>query len=79
MGAGIRIGSRLSAIARDIRHRLFLGVLHHTGSMWEALENVKPLTKMDGQLFIAIYNELGSVTDEWLKIKRRYNHYPPHF
>ena len=30
------------------------GVLHHTGHMWEALENVAPLVKSRGQLFIAI-------------------------
>jgi len=33
------------------------GVLHHTGHMWEALENVAPLVKSRGQLFIAIYNK----------------------
>jgi 2-polyprenyl-6-hydroxyphenyl methylase/3-demethylubiquinone-9 3-methyltransferase len=52
------------------------GVLHHTGEMWQALENVKRLTKLGGQLFIAIYNELGAVTDDWRKVKRRYNELP---
>src|ERR1700727_538380 len=33
------------------------GVLHHTGSMWEALDNVKPLTPIGGKLMIAIYND----------------------
>src|SRR6476620_8267566 len=28
------------------------GVLHHTGSMWSALENVAPLVKARGALFI---------------------------
>ena len=32
------------------------GVLHHTGAMWEALENVAPLVAPKGMLFIAIYN-----------------------
>lgn len=32
------------------------GVLHHTGSMWQALENVAPLVAPGGTLFIAIYN-----------------------
>ena len=53
------------------------GVLHHTGQMWQALDNVKPLVRMGGQLFIAIYNDLGVVTDRWREIKRRYNALPP--
>ena len=52
------------------------GVLHHTGDMWSALQNVKPLTRLGGQLFIAIYNDLGAVTSRWLAIKRRYNALP---
>ena len=32
------------------------GVLHHTGAMWQALDNVRPLVKPGGKLFIAIYN-----------------------
>jgi 2-polyprenyl-3-methyl-5-hydroxy-6-metoxy-1,4-benzoquinol methylase len=52
------------------------GVLHHTGEMWSALENVKPLVRLGGQLFIAIYNDLGAVSDKWLTIKRRYNALP---
>jgi 2-polyprenyl-3-methyl-5-hydroxy-6-metoxy-1,4-benzoquinol methylase len=52
------------------------GVLHHTGAMWQALENVKPLAKIGGQLFIAIYNDLGAVTDDWRLIKQRYNSLP---
>lgn len=52
------------------------GVLHHTGKMWEALENVKSLVPLDGTLFIAIYNDLGPETDRWADIKRRYNSLP---
>ena len=52
------------------------GVLHHTGQMWAALDNVKPLPKIGGQLFIAIYNDLGQVTDDWAAIKARYNSLP---
>lgn len=48
------------------------GVLHHTGSMWEALENVKPLVKPDGRLYIAIYNDRGEKSLMWLKRKQRY-------
>lgn len=52
------------------------GVLHHTGKMWEALSNVKPLVRQGGQLFIAIYNDLGSTTDAWADIKQTYNRLP---
>src|SRR5687768_17002539 len=41
------------------------GVLHHTGSMWQALDNVKPLVAERGHLYIAIYNDLGEITDRW--------------
>ena len=52
------------------------GVLHHTGAMWEALENVKPLVADGGQLFIAIYNDQGEATDQWARIKQKYNALP---
>jgi 2-polyprenyl-3-methyl-5-hydroxy-6-metoxy-1,4-benzoquinol methylase len=52
------------------------GVLHHTGQMWAALDNVKSLVKHGGQLYVAIYNDLGAVTDHWRTIKRTYNRLP---
>lgn len=52
------------------------GVLHHTGQMWTALDNVKPLVKVGGQLYIAIYNDQGAITDRWARVKRRYNALP---
>lgn len=52
------------------------GVLHHTGAMATALANVKPLVPVGGRLFIAIYNDLGEVTDRWWRIKRLYNSLP---
>lgn len=48
------------------------GVLHHTGDMWTALENVGPLVRPGGQLFVAIYNDQGSTSRRWTAIKRRY-------
>ncbi len=48
------------------------GVLHHTGAMWKALENTKPLLKPDGLLYIAIYNDRGETSQMWLKRKQRY-------
>jgi 2-polyprenyl-6-hydroxyphenyl methylase/3-demethylubiquinone-9 3-methyltransferase len=52
------------------------GVLHHTGGMWDALENVAPLVKPGGSLFIAIYNDAGESTRRWTIIKRIYNKSP---
>ncbi len=52
------------------------GVLHHTGAMWQALENVVPLIKERGQLFISIYNDQGGPSARWLRVKRTYNALP---
>jgi SAM-dependent methyltransferase len=52
------------------------GVLHHTGTMAVAFANIEPLVPIGGRLFIAIYNDLGVVTDRWWQIKRRYNALP---
>lgn len=48
------------------------GVLHHTGNMWQALENVCLSVKEGGLLFIAIYNDLGRTSKRWWKIKKFY-------
>lgn len=48
------------------------GVLHHTGNMWKALENVAPLVKKGGKLFIAIYNWQPLMTPVWTRIKKTY-------
>lgn len=48
------------------------GVLHHTGQMWNALENMIPLVKPDGLLAVAIYNDQGITSRAWLKIKQTY-------
>jgi 2-polyprenyl-6-hydroxyphenyl methylase/3-demethylubiquinone-9 3-methyltransferase len=55
------------------------GVLHHTGAMWNALENVSTLVKEDGRLFVAIYNDQGKKSDLWRLVKRTYNHAPRGF
>src|SRR3990172_6446316 len=52
------------------------GVLHHTGRMWEALENIAPLVKSEGRLFIAIYNDQGRASAMWLAVKKIYNMLP---
>jgi 2-polyprenyl-6-hydroxyphenyl methylase/3-demethylubiquinone-9 3-methyltransferase len=55
------------------------GVLHHTGAMWKALENVTVAVKPGGCLFIAIYNDQGKQSRRWLAVKKRYNEFPPVF
>jgi len=48
------------------------GVLHHTGDMWKALENVSSMLAKNGQLFIAIYNDQGRRSLGWKKVKKLY-------
>lgn len=48
------------------------GVLHHTGKMWDALENASRLVENGGKLFIALYNDTGSQADRWRWIKKTY-------
>jgi 2-polyprenyl-3-methyl-5-hydroxy-6-metoxy-1,4-benzoquinol methylase len=52
------------------------GVLHHTGRMWEALDNAAIPVASGGTLFIAIYNDAGSQSRRWHSIKRLYNRLP---
>jgi 2-polyprenyl-3-methyl-5-hydroxy-6-metoxy-1,4-benzoquinol methylase len=52
------------------------GVLHHTGQMWRALENVAFAVAPGGKLFISIYNDTGSQSRRWKWIKRKYNELP---
>jgi 2-polyprenyl-6-hydroxyphenyl methylase/3-demethylubiquinone-9 3-methyltransferase len=51
------------------------GVLHHTGSMWQALDNVIGCVEPRGRLQIALYNEHRN-SARWLKIKRICNKWP---
>ena len=55
------------------------GVLHHTGSMWQALTNVVALVKSDGKLAIAVYNDQGRMSKHWLLVKKTYNRLRPGF
>jgi len=52
------------------------GVLHHTGDMWQALENITTLLTPQGTLFIAIYNDQRGRSRRWLYLKRLYNQHP---
>jgi SAM-dependent methyltransferase len=52
------------------------GVLHHTGNVWEALENAVSCVSPGGYLYIALYERemhRGRKASFWLKIKKAYN------
>lgn len=49
------------------------GVLHHTGHMWQALENAALPTQPGSAFFIALYNYQPFATTYWTTIKRAYN------
>lgn len=49
------------------------GVLHHTGDMWRALDNISLCVAPGGRLFISIYNDQGWLSQWWTGVKRRYN------
>jgi 2-polyprenyl-6-hydroxyphenyl methylase/3-demethylubiquinone-9 3-methyltransferase len=48
------------------------GVLHHTGDMWQAFNNVAELVDKNGLLFIAIYNHCNIASKFWWRIKKLY-------
>ncbi len=48
------------------------GVLHHTGAMWQALENIVPCTNDNGKLYISLYNDQGTRSKIWWWIKKIY-------
>jgi 2-polyprenyl-6-hydroxyphenyl methylase/3-demethylubiquinone-9 3-methyltransferase len=49
------------------------GVLHHTGNMWRAIENIVPLVDEKAALFISIYNDQGPLSLFWRSLKKFYN------
>jgi 2-polyprenyl-6-hydroxyphenyl methylase/3-demethylubiquinone-9 3-methyltransferase len=48
------------------------GVLHHTGSMWSAIDNALIPLAQGGKLFISIYNDQGRKSKIWERVKRGY-------
>lgn len=48
------------------------GVLHHTGAMWQALENATLPLVDQGKLYISIYNDQGGISRFWRGVKRFY-------
>jgi len=52
------------------------GVLHHTGSMWEAMNNAAGLGKNGSLYYIALYDyeiHVDPTPEFWLDVKQRYN------
>jgi SAM-dependent methyltransferase len=52
------------------------GVLHHTGAMWQALQNAMIPLADDGALAIAIYNDQGWISAYWRRVKYAYTVHP---
>jgi SAM-dependent methyltransferase len=52
------------------------GVLHHTGDMTRAWENVARAVAPGGRLFISIYNDQGRKSRIWSIVKRTYHRVP---
>ncbi len=68
-------GDRMRALGQfDIVYSW--GVLHHTGRMWQALEHAALPVAPGGRLVVAIYNDLGSRSRRWHRIKKTYNELP---
>jgi 2-polyprenyl-6-hydroxyphenyl methylase/3-demethylubiquinone-9 3-methyltransferase len=62
-------------LARAGRHDIVYswGVLHHTGALWQAMENVAAAVAPGGQLFIAVYNDQQWMSRYWKGVKQAYN------
>jgi SAM-dependent methyltransferase len=52
------------------------GVVHHTGAMWEALDNLAGAVAPGGLLFVSVYNDQEKTSERWRKVKRLYNRLP---
>jgi SAM-dependent methyltransferase len=52
------------------------GVLHHTGDMWRAMDLVSRRVAPGGNLWLAIYNDQGSLSRMWTAVKRLYQRLP---
>ena len=62
-------------LMREIGHHDIVyswGVLHHTGSMWQACEAAATAVPTGGTLFIALYNDAGKKSVVWTRWKQRY-------
>jgi len=48
------------------------GVLHHTGSMWQAIDNVTRIVAPGGRLWLMLYLDRGWISAFWLRVKKIY-------
>lgn len=48
------------------------GVIHHTGAMWSGLDLIARRVRPGGRLFVAIYNDQGTWSLRWRRIKKLY-------
>jgi 2-polyprenyl-6-hydroxyphenyl methylase/3-demethylubiquinone-9 3-methyltransferase len=48
------------------------GVLHHTGSLWEAMRNSAGLIRPGGVFYVALYEKTAD-SDHWIAVKKKYN------
>jgi 2-polyprenyl-6-hydroxyphenyl methylase/3-demethylubiquinone-9 3-methyltransferase len=52
------------------------GVLHHTGSMWQAIDNAQSAVADGGTFYIALYSadaDFKPSKEFWLEVKQKYN------
>ncbi len=52
------------------------GVAHHSGSMWDAIENLLPRVRVGGLLVLAIYNDQQHISRAWSLVKQLYQRLP---
>jgi SAM-dependent methyltransferase len=52
------------------------GVLHHTGAMWQACENVLTLVRPQGVVYVALYTTTPQ-SPFWIRVKQAYNRSSP--
>ncbi len=56
------------------------GVLHHTGSMWQAIRNVQRTVSDGGLFYLALYSadaDIQPSKEFWIEIKKEYNRVSP--
>jgi 2-polyprenyl-6-hydroxyphenyl methylase/3-demethylubiquinone-9 3-methyltransferase len=52
------------------------GVLHHTGDLWAALDNLALVVRPRSEAFIALYNDAGRSSRAWARVKAAYVAHP---
>ena len=52
------------------------GVCHHTGHMWDAVNNAMARVLPGGVIFVALYNDQGWISHYWSGVKRLYSAMP---